>query len=113
MGGPGSGRRVIPKGEPAQNAIDHNTAPVTMSIEHVRPFAGAEFVAWVSSVTPNRAGVRINMSVPYDQRESVKTLWDAIGLPVMIHMTEWEEYRKAKDEMDAQESEGLDGFSSS
>lgn len=92
MGGPGSGRRADPLSTPTQGDI----------ITHIRPFNGAKFIAWVSSVTPNRSGVRINMMVKFQDREDVKGLWDAIGIPVEVEMREWDLYREAKDAMEGQ-----------
>lgn len=100
MGGPGSGRRANPD-DPTYIPNPRIRTPAQNGpLPHVRPFNGAKFVAWISSVTPNRAGVRINMMVKFQDREDVKDLWDAIGVPVEVEMREWEMYRQAKDVME-------------
>lgn len=93
MGGPGSGQRSDPT-----NPLHQSPHGPWQSPPGPVTFTGASGVAWIDSLRPSRAGVRIVLIAKFQDRENLKPLWDAIGLPVEFEMRPWAPYVEAKEE---------------
>lgn len=62
-------------------------------------FDGTEFIGWVNGVTPTKTGIRLMVNVRWDDRDQVKSLWDAMGMPVVVKMSPWDEFEEARQDL--------------